>query len=268
MKTNQNRMELSELLGTKKEKISSFTQIINSSTRNEPQKIVLSSGSSNFDKVLNGGFRSGKVYLIFGANRTGKTQLTHQLCVQAHKHSLNNIMLLDTENTFRPERIKQLCEARELDFDDTLKKIMISSIMSSSILLLSLENVEKELKKKPGGILIIDSINNYYRLEQATSYYDAKITFKEILKKINEITKKYNLITIATAQVSPNFSDNALIRELPVGINLLNHFFSELLYLSIKEDDQCFVHLLNSHSLPEKKLLYTITTNGIEDYKM
>ena len=129
MKPSQNRMELSELLGIKRENINSFTQIINDSISHELPEIVLSSGSNNFDEVLNGGFRSGKAYLIFGANRTGKTQVSHQLCVQAYKHGLNNIMLLDTENTFRPERIKQLCEARELDFDNTLKKIMISSFL-------------------------------------------------------------------------------------------------------------------------------------------
>ena len=261
-------MELSELLDIEKDKISSFSKIVTSSINNEPQKIVLNSGSNNFDKILDGGFRSGKAYLIFGANRTGKTQLSHQLCVQAYKHGLENIMLLDTENTFRPERIKQLCEARKLDFNDILKKIMVSSIMSSSMLLLSLENVEKELKKKSGGLLIIDSINNYYRVEQVDSYNEAKTTYIQILKKINYLTQKFNLITIATAQVSPNFSKQAFIRELPVGVMLLNHFFSEFLYLSIQEEDKCFVHLFNSHSLPEKKLLYTITSNGIEDYKI
>lgn len=258
-------MELSELLDIKKEKISSYTQLIKSSIKNQHERIVLSLGSNNFDKILNGGFCSGKVYLIFGANSTGKTQICHQLCVQAYKYNLENIILLDTENTFRPERIKQLCEARDLDVNDALKRILISSIMGSSILSLSLEKVENELKKKPGGLLIIDSINNYFRLEQANSYDQAKTTFIALLKKINELTQKFNLITIATAQVTPNFSEHPVIRELPVGIMLLNHFFSEFLYLDRKEDNQNSVHLFNSHSLPEKKLLYTITSNGIED---
>jgi len=266
-------MEISKLLQIKQEQVIQYRRLINDFNAEEKQKIILNSGSINFDKVLKGGFSSGKVYLVFGANRTGKTQVSHQLCVQAFKHSLEennsfNIMLLDTENTFRPERIKQLCEARHLDFNNTLKKIMVSSIMSSSTLLLSLDKVEEELKNKSGGILIIDSINNYYRVEQADSFNSAKITFLQILNKINELTQKFNLITIVLAQVSPNFGESAIIRDLPVGSIFLNHFFSEVLYLNINEEDQYFVHLLNSHSLPEKKLLYKITSSGIEDNKL
>ena len=96
----------------------------------------------------------------------------------------------------------------------------------------------------------------------------AKTTYFKILEKINKLTQQFQLITILTAQVAPNFIEEAVIKEFPVGIQYLNHFFSETLYLRYKENDMVYVHLVNSHFLPEKKLLYTITKRGIEDYKM
>jgi hypothetical protein len=88
------------------------------------------------------------------------------------------------------------------------------------------------------------------------------------LEKINNLTRKYNLITILTAQVAPNFIENSIIKEFPVGLRYLNHYFSEVLYLNRKESGMDYIHLLNSHQFPEKKTRYTITNKGIEEYKI
>ncbi len=120
-------------------------------------------------------------------------------------------------------------------------------------------------------LLLIDSINNFFRIERSDkqmSFLKAKTTYFKILEKINNLTQRFQLITILTAQVSPNFNEKAVVREFPVGIQYLNHFFSEVLYLSSKEKNMIYIHLVNSQFLPEKKVMYTITKRGIEDYKM
>ena len=89
-------------------------------------------------------------------------------------------------------------------------------------------------------MIIVDSINNYYRLERGDkkiSFFKARTTFLRILEKINILTQKYNLITILTAQVTPNFNENAIVKEIPVGMQYLNNYFSEFLYLRYKEKD-------------------------------
>ncbi|GAH99632.1 unnamed protein product, partial [marine sediment metagenome] len=106
------------------------------------------------------------------------------------------------------------------------------------------------------------------RSDKILSFLKAKTTYFKILEKINNLTQQFQLITILTAQVAPNFIEEAVIKEFPVGIQYLNHFFSEILYLRYKESDMVYVHLVNSHFLPERKLLYTITKRGIEDYKV
>ncbi|MGB5910332.1 MAG: ATPase domain-containing protein [Promethearchaeia archaeon] len=244
--------------------------IINEQGKDLKQSNISCSGSKHLTEILNGGFYSGKKYLIFGENSTGKTQLCHQLCVEAYKKFSNSIFI-DTENTFRPERIKELADTQKLNSTKVLKSILVSKIMSNSMLLLNLKNIKNLIKHKNFKVILIDSINNYYRLEQADSnisYLKAKTTFIKILEYFNNLTNKYKLITIATAQITPNFVNNSIINHTPVGIQYLSHFFSEFLYLSIKEDSTGHAHLVNSFILPEKKALYKITSEGIQDYKL
>jgi len=272
-------MDLHEILEIKKQQILNPHTIINEFHKEKNRKIVLPLGSNSFDEILGGGFFSGKKYLIFGANKTGKTQLCHQLCVQAYKilsvksnrNNLIQIYYFDTENTFRPERINDLASSSNLKYEKVLKSIIVAKIMSSSALLLSLKDFVEILKKNLVSVLIIDTINNYYRSDLSNnnlSYTKTKEVFLDILENIDKLTEKYNLITIATAQVAPNFTQNAIIRELPVGNQFLNHFFSDYIYLSYKDEKKSLIQMINSLGLSEKKYIFKITSAGIQDCKI
>ena len=61
---------------------------------------------------------------LAGEFGSGKSQICHTLCVTANlgkgkgrKH-LDSIIFIDTENTFRPERVHQIAEARGLDSEE------------------------------------------------------------------------------------------------------------------------------------------------------
>ncbi len=127
-------MDYSEILKLKEEKILSSNTLIENLNKVKLEEFLLSSGSKSIDSVLQGGFRSGTVYVVFGGNSTGKTQLCHQLCVQLFKHSLNeqskrpmkqnlNIFYLDCENSFRPERLKEFSRDLNHEFQEVLSII-------------------------------------------------------------------------------------------------------------------------------------------------
>ena len=236
----------------------------------DSNKNQISTNSNNLNNVIGGGFQSRTTYVVFGANKTGKTQLCHQIAVQCIRQS-QRVIYLDTENTFRPERIRELAVSNGLDGEEVLKNILVSKIMSNTAFLLKLNKVKETIENNNIKMLIVDSVNNYYRLERSdkdVSFFKTRTTFLKILEKISELTKEHNLITILTAQVAPNFNEKAIIKEIPVGMQYLNHNFSEFLYLSYKEQDMSYIHLVNSHLLPEKKILYKITKKGLEDYKI
>ena len=224
---------------------------------------ILKSGFSNLDHLLEGGFHSGKSYIVYGANSTGKTQLCHQVCLEAFKIGIKTVYF-DTENTFRPERIKELCLHRGMDYIDVLKSILIASIKSDDVLNYKINELENTLKESGVKLLIIDTINNYYRLEQGISFEKSKRLFVNILNHLNLLTKKYDLISIITSQITPNFNPNSIIKHIPVGIQYLNHFFTEFIYLS-KTNGNLYMHLVKSSSLNENRFPYSISSEGIVD---
>jgi RecA/RadA recombinase len=272
-------MDLHEILDVNKHQIITPNKFITISEFQRKNQLVLPSGSRNFDEILGGGFYSGKKYLIYGANKTGKTQLCHQLCIQAYKNLIKPsteknskfIFYFDTENTFRPERIEELVSSTELKLNKILKRILVSKIMSNSALLLALKDSESIFAKNYGSILVIDSINNFFRSDigdKNVPFNTATETFLNILRKLDNLTSKFNLFTIVSAQITSSFSKQAPFREIPMGNQFLNHFFSEYIYLTISDKGNYFTHLANSLKMPEKKLPYVITLNGIQDYRI
>ena len=272
-------MSLNETLKIKENQIILPDQIILGSENLKKDKKKLHIDSKNFNDAIGGGFSPGTKYLIFGANKTGKTQLCHQICIQGYKffsrivkeQNIKFIFYFDTENTFRPERLRELLNSSDPKINSVFKSILVSKIMSTSALNLALKDFDTLAKKVEGGLLIIDSINNHFRSDlgnKKISFNESKNVFLSILNKINELTETYNLITIVTSQIAANFSKKGNIKEIPVGNQFLNHFFSEYIYLSKKDSETNHVQLVNSLHYPEKKLLYKITSKGIQDYKI
>ncbi|MFX1456099.1 MAG: hypothetical protein ACFFDB_12060 [Promethearchaeota archaeon] len=275
-------MSIHDILGIKKHQIKKLSEIESLLNRFNSNQVILPLDQRNFDDVLEGGFHSREKYVVFGANKTGKTQLCHQLCVQAyiHFHKLFGtkrnkfIYYFDTENTFRPERIEEILAPTGYNINYVLQNIFISKIMSNSALLLALKNLENNMVKGVGGLLIIDTINNYFGFDTSNSnigFQEARDRFVEILRRVNNLTNEYNLITILTSQIVSNFSKNAIIKEIPIGYQFLNHFFSEFVYLSretIENIDNNYIQLINSLSNSEKRVLYKISSKGIHDYRI
>ncbi|MFX1394940.1 MAG: hypothetical protein ACFFAH_15405, partial [Promethearchaeota archaeon] len=180
-------MDLTKVLKINKKKVITANFILNEIQKNKNLEYILPLGLKNFDKtILKGGVHPNKKYLIYGSNKSGKTQLCHQICVQAFKNFSKNfknsnnknikfILYLDTENTFRPERIKEIASERNLEYIKIFKRINVSKIMSNAALLLKLKEIEQEKQPENLRVLIIDSINNHYRSEQGISFYNAKM---------------------------------------------------------------------------------------------
>lgn len=239
----------------------------------------LSSGSTNLDFILNGGFFPGVVYFIFGEFTTGKTQLCLQLATniaqkfneQLIKKNQYLTLFLDTENNFKPERINQLSTSLNLEPERVLKSINVLNIIGSTALNVTFEKIEDLIKTYDYKLVIIDSLTNHFRADQNNESMN-QITqvkkFLKILKKINELTKKYNLISILIGQVSPNFSKESFFPVKPFAVRLLNHSFSEFIFFSYVEDNKRSAHIINSEFLPERKTIFMISEKGIRDYHL
>ena len=90
--------------------------------------IHLSTGSKTFDTLVGGGFETGSITELFGEFRTGKTQICHTLCVTCQLPISNGggegmAMYIDTEGTFRPERLISIAKRFKLKPDEVLDNV-------------------------------------------------------------------------------------------------------------------------------------------------
>ncbi|MEA1957054.1 MAG: DNA repair and recombination protein RadA, partial [Euryarchaeota archaeon] len=104
----------------------------------------LTTGSKSFDELLGGGLETQAMSEFYGEFGSGKTQIAHQLAVNVQlppeKGGLNgSVIMIDSENTFRPERIKDMAEGVGLDYEDMLKNIHVARAYNSNHQILLVE---------------------------------------------------------------------------------------------------------------------------------
>jgi RecA/RadA recombinase len=97
--------------------------------------VHITTGSSALDKILGGGVETSSITELFGEFRTGKTQLSHTLCVTCQLSfdmhgGQGKVIYLDTEGNFRPERIESIAERFGLDVEQTLENIIVCRVFS------------------------------------------------------------------------------------------------------------------------------------------
>ncbi len=130
----------------------------------------ISTGSSQFDALLGGGIESMSITEAFGEFRTGKSQLAMTLCVTAQL-PLNmgggrgKVLYIDTENTFRPDRIKAIAARYKMDPEGVLGNIMVGRALTVDSLGTLLNQAAAAMATDTFALMIIDSIMGPFRVD-------------------------------------------------------------------------------------------------------
>ncbi|MFX1273943.1 MAG: DNA repair and recombination protein RadA [Promethearchaeota archaeon] len=230
-------------------------------------------GSVNLDDILSGGIEPGALTELFGEYRTGKTQLAHQLCVNVQlpyeEGGLKgNALYVDTEGTFRPERIIQMAEGKDLDYNEVLKNITIGRAYNSNHQVLLIRETPKLIDEKNIKLIVIDSIITHFRSEYigrgtlATRQQVLNSHIHDLLR----LTEIYDeLAVIFTNQVSAKpdvFYGNPLTHT---GGNIIAHGATIRIYLRKGKGDQRVAKIIDAPHLPEDEAIFTIKEDGIGD---
>ena len=106
------------------------------SLKRESLFCAASTGSKSLDELLLGGIETQAITEFYGEFGSGKSQICHTLCVTAQQPVEqgglgSGAILIDTEGTFRPERVDQIARARGLDPSEILKKVAICKAYNS-----------------------------------------------------------------------------------------------------------------------------------------
>lgn len=132
--------------------------------------IYLTTGSAELDKLLGGGLETGSITEIFGEFRTGKTQLCHTLAVTCQLPiekggGEGKCLYIDTEGTFRPERLLATAERFGLNGEEALENVAFARAYNSDHQSALLIQAAAMMSDSRYALLIVDSATGLYRTD-------------------------------------------------------------------------------------------------------
>ncbi len=240
----------------------------------EKRKLVgrITTGSKELDSLIGGGIETQSITEIYGKMAAGKSQWAFQTAVTVQlpleQGGLEGACLyIDSENSFRPERVIQVAKRFGLDVDNTLKNIFVARAYNAEHQMILAEKATEMIKEKNIKLLIVDSLTAQFRAE-----YIGRGTLSERQQKLNKhmrvlqkVAEMSNIAVLVTNQVMSRpdilFGDPTE----PVGGNVVGHASKTRLYLRKSKEDKRVAKLVDSPSLPDGEAIYRITENGIED---
>jgi len=231
----------------------------------------ISTGSKNLDDLLGGGIETQAVTEFYGEYGSGKTQVCHTLCVKVQmpkgQGGLNSgAIYVDTENTFRPERIAEIADNYDLEPEDILSKIIVAKAYNSAHQELIIREVGRFIEKEKIKLLVVDSAVAHYRAE-----FLGRGTLAERQQRLNRfmhnllrIAEVHNLAVVVTNQVqaAPDvfFGDPSR----PTGGHVVAHTSTYRIYLR-KAGKNRIARMMDSPYHPEREAVFILDEKGIDD---
>ncbi len=231
----------------------------------------LTTGCSSLDTLLEGGIETQSLTEFYGEFGSGKSQLCHQLCVTVQlgeaQGGLNgNVLYIDTEATFRPERVQQIAPRFGIKPKDVLKGIVYAEAYTSNHQTVLLENADEVIKENNIKLLIIDSVMSHFRSEYIgrEMLANRQQQLNKHLHKLMRLSRAFNTAAVITNQVmaSPDAFFSKAVS--PVGGHILGHMSHNRIFLRKGRNNMRIAKLTASPSLPEGEVPMRITERGIE----
>lgn len=225
-----------------------------------------------------GGVRLGETYELFGAFRSGKSQLSHQLAVTVQLPRVNGgaemkAVYIDTEGTFSPSRIVQMAQRLkeetgwEKSIEDILKDIKYARVRNSDQQQAAVVQLLQWLGSEQSeyGVVIIDSVTAHFRAEYSGrgTLADRQQTLNSHLNTLHRIADTYECAVIVTNQVQSNPAQFFGDPTTAVGGNIMGHWAGTRFYLRKSKGEKRVIRVFDSPVLPESEAVFEIQETGI-----
>ncbi|MBI1968456.1 DNA repair and recombination protein RadA [Candidatus Woesearchaeota archaeon] len=230
----------------------------------------LSTGSKQFDLLMGGGFETGAITECFGEFGSGKTQIGHALAVNVLKEDPDAFAVyIDTENTFRPERIIQLATGAGIDPEDALDRIMVARAYNSDHQMLLAEKAESLLteQKKKVRLVVVDSLTSHFRAE-----FIGRGTLAERQQKLNrhmhalsKLATTNNLCVYVTNQVMAKPDQFFGDPTTAIGGHVVAHASTFRIYLRKGKKGSRVAKLIDAPNLADGECCFMVTEGGLQD---
>lgn len=230
----------------------------------------ISTGSVAFNELMGGGFESGAITECFGEFGCGKTQIGHILAVNVLKEDPDAYAVyIDTENTFRPERIIQLAQGVGINPEDALNRIMVARAFNSDHQMLLVEKVDTLLteQKKKVRLVVVDSLTAHFRAE-----FIGRGTLAERQQKLNrhmhmlsKLSSSHNLCVYVTNQVMAKPDQFFGDPTTAIGGHIVAHASTFRIYLRKGRKGTRVAKLIDAPNLPDGECVFEVIESGLKD---
>ena len=238
------------------------------------QMIKITTGSEELNKLLGGGFETGAITEAYGQYGSGKSQLAHTLAVRVQlpleKGGANGIAVyIDTEGTFRPERIKHIAISAGLDPQEALKNVRVARAFNSDHQMLLAEKVEDLITKQGLNVkmIIVDSLTAHFRAEfiGRGTLADRQQRINKHMHALMRVADRHNISIYVTNQVMSKPDQFFGDPTEAIGGHIVAHNSTYRLYLRRGKKGTRVAKMVDSPCLPEGEAIFALTENGVQD---
>jgi DNA repair protein RadA len=232
----------------------------------------LTTSSKQLDDLLGGGLETQAITEFFGAFGSGKTQLAFQLAVtvglpEEEGGLQGQSIIIDTENTFRPDRIAQIAKGMDLDPGEVLKTIHVARAYNSSHQILLAEKAIEMSTTMPIKLLVVDSLTSHFRSEflGRGALAERQQLLNKHMRTLLKAAEIHNIVVMVTNQVMAKPDTFFGDPTVPIGGHIVGHNSTFRVYLRKSKGDKRIARLIDSPNLPEGEAVFTVQEKGIGD---
>uniref|UniRef100_A0A8B9ETV4 Meiotic recombination protein DMC1/LIM15 homolog n=1 Tax=Anser cygnoides TaxID=8845 RepID=A0A8B9ETV4_ANSCY len=239
----------------------------------EKRKMVfhISTGSQEFDKLLGGGIESMAITEAFGDKEL--QNMTAQLPGPSG-YTGGKIIFIDTENTFRPDRLRDIADRFNVDHDAVLDNVLYARAYTSEHQMELLDYVAAKFHEEAGifKLLIIDSIMALFRVDFSGrgELAERQQKLAQMLSRLQKISEEYNVAVFVTNQMTADPGATMTFQadpKKPIGGHILAHASTTRISLRKGRGELRIAKIYDSPEMPENEATFAITAGGIGDAK-
>ncbi|KAG9304939.1 hypothetical protein G9A89_003107 [Geosiphon pyriformis] len=238
-------------------------------------RVYITTGCSDLDKILGGGIETGSVTEIFGEFRTGKSQICHTLAVNAQLPinmggGAGKAIYIDTESTFRPSRLKEIAGRYELEPEEVLENVAIARAYNVEHQMQLLVQAAGLMMSARFALLVVDSATALYRTDfNGRGELAARQNhLGQFLRSLMRLADEFGIAVVITNQVVSSPDGNQFTPGLkPIGGNIMAHASTTRLFLRKGRGETRICKIYDSPCLPEAEAMFAINPDGIGEAK-
>ncbi|GAA5915427.1 hypothetical protein JCM8208_002108 [Rhodotorula glutinis] len=237
--------------------------------------VTITTGSNALDNILGGGIETGSITELYGEFRTGKSQICHQLAVTCQlpcdlKGGEGKCLYIDTEGTFRPERLLAIAERYGMNGEDVLDNVAYARAYNADHQSQLLVLAGAMMSESRFSLIIVDSVTSLYRTDYSGrgELSARQMHLAKFLRSLLRLADEFGVAVVVTNQVvasvdnAPGASNDT---RKPIGGNIMAHASTTRVSMRKGRGPERIARIVDSPSMPEADAKFQITAQGITD---